>query len=121
MEHRSKNFGTDKVAQVSPGEDRDRPLLPLTVPVERDRHGTEPSADDSADETAESLVQGSGGSENSRQRGAVNAANKENGEDGEDGDVGAAEKRVRNMGEERRAEEDQEDMKNRCCEEGEDQ
>ena len=105
MEHRSKNFGTDKVAQVSPGEDRDRPLLPLTVPVERDRHGTEPSADDSADETAESLVQGSGGSENSRQRGAVNAA----------------EKRVRNMGEERRAEEDQEDMKNRCCEEGEDQ
>jgi hypothetical protein len=117
----SKKLRAHKVSNISAGNNGDGPLLPLAIPVEGNRHGSEPRADHGAHEAAKGLVEGGRDADDGLEGNGVGAADVEDGVDGEDGDVRGAEERVGGVGEEWGAEEDEEDVKDGRQDEGEDQ
>lgn len=113
---------TQDVSSVKAADNSDGPLLPLTIPVERNGHRAEPRTQQSSYETAVCLVQRCRRTGESRPGARVDSVNVEEWEKRENGDVGGAEEGMRYMRQEGGAEEDQDDVDGRrdkdCEEEG---
>lgn len=85
------NKTTNNVPSKKPTHNSHWPLLPLTVPVERDRYGAQPSTDNAAPESAHDLVERRAESADGFPRVGADAVGIEDGEHGEDGEGCGAE------------------------------
>lgn len=98
------HFGSNHVSQIHADHDCYRPLLPLAIPVKRDRHGTEPCTDKCACETTEGLIQGCRSPNHSLKVRSVDTVDVEDREECQHCKVSAAEEGMRGVSEEGRAE-----------------
>jgi len=114
--HRPSDQLSQRIAHVNPGQDGDGPLLPLAVPVERDRDRAKPRARRDTHEAPEYLVQRGASAEDLEPLRARHTAGIEEREEAQHRDVRGAEERLGHELQEGCAEEDQERVQGECRE-----
>lgn len=98
------------VAAVEATQNRNGPLLPVTVPVQWNWHRAEPRAQQTSDQTAVCLVQRRSRAGDGRPCAGLDTVDVEEWEEREEGDVGGAQEGVRDVCEEGSAEENEHDV-----------
>ena len=107
------------VSSVGPSDNSNGPLLPLSIPIQRNGHGAHPSSKQTSQRTAKDLVDRAIQRDHLSPLLTVRSMYVDEREDGEEGDVRGADECVREVGGERGAEEDLEDAQDRDGEDGE--
>lgn len=112
-QHCAPQDASEYVASVDSRQDGHRPLLPLAVPVQGDGHGTEPGAEEPAQQPTKRLVERGPETGDGSPGARVDAMRVEQREGSEEGQVGCAEEGVGDVGEQGRPEEDHGDVEER--------
>lgn len=108
----------DRCAQIRTCKHSARPLLPLAVPVQRDRHSAQPRADQSAERGPSCGIEGRRQPGQSAPRRRVHAMCVEERGGREQGDVQGQERRVRDMCRQRGAVQDKQRKEERSKQRG---
>lgn len=117
-QHSAPHEAAKQVPSVYSRQYGDRPLLPFAVPIQRDRHGTQPSPEKGTQQPAKALVQGSLEAGQGQPGGRIDAVDVEEREQTEQRQVGGAEKGMRDVSEQGGAEEDHDGVEERREDEG---
>lgn len=105
-EQRSSQNPTKQVSSISTTENGNRPPLPLTVPIQWNRHSAQPRAHKATHQTAKGLIERCTESADRSPGGRVDAVYVEEREECKEGKVRGAQECMRPMCGEGRAEED---------------
>lgn len=108
--HRATQHASKHVSGIDASKDSHGPFLPFAVPVQRDRHGAQPGAEEATKKPAEGLVERCLEPGDGRPGARINPVGVEERERGEKGQMGCAEEGMGDVGEQRRPEEDHDDV-----------